>query len=1023
MGVNVDEKKALQLKEEFENDTAVLGEQAGLLVQSASPYLAVSEKSIRECLDKDSAQFIEGMRFFRLNSCTTEQVDDLAAYLNEKMDKLFTAIHSLGVPIAYGIVSYKGQTNLVLGVESKDAQEVVESFIQGLLTGIELTPFVPNFTSRTNSAQVGGIVSAVPVVKIEDDKQQFDISTLMRSLNGQDYTVLCIAKPYSLEQVQQQYSEIVSIRDKCFAVSKKNIARQKSESNTDTKTKTKSSSFNLGGMLGGMGTAFMGGINVGASWSKSVSDAVAKTIGTSDTTSHDVQNGFALELMEYCDKAIERLRQGQNMGMWGMAIAYSASKAITANIIQACLCGELSKPANDILPLKKFSYALEGKEQILIPRLDKENPSDKENPLLAPITSSELGMICTPPYEAVPNFELKQGKVYPMIGSSASEGVVIGCVSDGHRSLKNMEFFLSEKDLNKHTFICGITGSGKTTTVKGILRKCNKPFMVIESAKKEYRNIDIGGRPISVYTLGKPELNCLQFNPFYIQCGINLQTHIDFLKDLFNASFSFYGPMPYILEKCLHNIYSNKGWNLTLGYHPYLINSQDSVNAFDSDYLKKQYALDAHKYLFPTMQDLKDEVKRYIDVELQYDGEVGGNIKTAMLARLDSLCVGSKGFMLNTYEPIAMEKLMQENTVFELEGLADDSDKAFCVGLLVVFINEYRQVFKDEHPTEKIGLQHLLVIEEAHRLLKNVDTEKSSENMGNPKGKAVEHFTNMIAEMRSYGQGVIIAEQIPSKLAPDVIKNSSNKIIQRVVSADDQALVANTIGMNEEDSVNLGSLETGYALCHKEGMSLPVFVKVDPINDNFVTDENIMTKREGKMFEEINLSLIKESTSNEIGNLSLKMLNSLLAQSPTLVIDTIDKCKQVLKNELTKKDITLVFCNNKEDLFGIVLADGVMQLIVNGVYGFNDLMSNDLYKKLVDLLIKEKAEAIPAIREGIKKGYMQDPRNRCKLVISELIKLNYDKTVNIRKSIQQYFMLDEDALFDEIEDAVRKGVS
>ena len=75
-----------------------------------------------------------------------------------------------------------------------------------------------------------------------------------------------------------------------------------------------------------MGTAFMGGINVGASWSKSVSDAVAKTIGTSDTTSHDVQNGFALELMEYCDKAIERLRQGQNMGMWGMAIAYSASK-------------------------------------------------------------------------------------------------------------------------------------------------------------------------------------------------------------------------------------------------------------------------------------------------------------------------------------------------------------------------------------------------------------------------------------------------------------------------------------------------------------------------------------------------------------------------------------------------------------------------------------------------------------------------------------------------------------------------
>lgn len=67
-------------------------------------------------------------------------------------------------------------------------------------------------------------------------------------------------------------------------------------------------------------------------------------------------------------------------------------------------------------------------------------------------------------------------------------------------------------------------------------------------------------------------------------------------------------------------------------------------------------------------------------------------------------------------------------------------------------------------------MQHLLVIEEAHRLLKNIGTERASENMGNPKGKAVEHFTNMIAEMRSYGQGVIIAEQIPTKLASDVIK-------------------------------------------------------------------------------------------------------------------------------------------------------------------------------------------------------------------------------------------------------------
>ena len=63
-------------------------------------------------------------------------------------------------------------------------------------------------------------------------------------------------------------------------------------------------------------------------------------------------------------------------------------------------------------------------------------------------------------------------------------------------------------------------------------------------------------------------------------------------------------------------------------------------------------------------------------------------------------------------------------------------------------------------------------------------------------GKAVEHFTNMLAEMRSYGQGVIVAEQIPSKISPDVIKNSSNKIIHRIVSKDDQEIIANTVGLS-----------------------------------------------------------------------------------------------------------------------------------------------------------------------------------------------------------------------------------
>jgi hypothetical protein len=261
--------------------------------------------------------------------------------------------------------------------------------------------------------------------------------------------------------------------------------------------------------------------------------------------------------------------------------------------------------------------------------------------------------------------------------------------------------------------------------------------------------------------------------------------------------------MPYILEKCLHNIYVKKGWNLSMGYHPWLAKTKSAMHLFDSEYIANRYARNEHKYVFPTMYDLKMEIEDYVK-NMGYEGELSSNIKTAMLARLESLCVGAKGFMLNTSEIPLFASLLSKNVVFELEGLADDSDKAFTVGLLIIYLTEYRMYEKEISHDYKTQLKHLLVIEEAHRLLKNISTEKTGDDFGNPKGKAVEHFTNMIAEMRSYGQGVIISEQIPSKIAPDVIKNSSNKIIHRIVAKDDQEIVANMIGMNSKDAIYLG---------------------------------------------------------------------------------------------------------------------------------------------------------------------------------------------------------------------------
>lgn len=1014
------------LKAQFEKDTAIVAEQSSLFVKNIHPsYLYSTKNEIMNLSYSDSDDLLDAFTFFRIVSCTTDEVDDMFEYLNGKMDKFYTALYSVGKPVVYGVVSYQGTMNIVVGLyDSDNDAKLLKGIMEGLLDGVELKPYKMNLAGRKSVDKEVGLISAIPSVKIGEEKQKFSLAPMMKSLNGQEFTVLFVSRPLSQEKIALTYGEVIQIKDQCFAVSKRNVSRQqgtsksvgetngKTETSTHSTSKTKSTSFGL---------AFILSINKSSSktetdsystsnnYSKTITDAVNQNEGISA----DIQNGFALEMMDYADQAIDRFRQGKNNGMWETVISYSADSKMVAGIIQACIAGEFARPNPNILPQAVHGFHLDANEakgnSVLIPKIMLDESAS--SPLCTAITSEELGLICTLPDAPVPNFELKKGKAYPLITDNAT-GVNIGYVCDGKRSLQNMPFSLTYKDLARHTFVCGITGSGKTTTVKGILRNAKTPFLVIESAKKEYRNISLesGKRP-QIYTLGKPEINCLRFNPFYIQCGVSPQMHIDFLKDLFNASFSFYGPMPYILEKCLQNVYKKKGWNLTLGFHSYLVNSTNSADFFEADYMQGKYKSESHKYLFPTMQDLKTEIERYVEEEMNYEGEVAGNIKTAIKARLESLCSGPKGYMFNTYEYADMGALLTDNTVFELEGLADDSDKAFCVGLLIIFINEYRQITKETVKMDK-ELTHILVIEEAHRLLKNVNTEKTSEDMGNPKGKAVEHFTNMIAEMRSYGQGVIVAEQIPSKLAPDVIKNSSNKIIQRLVAADDQELVANTIGLSGEDSLNLGSLTTGTGLCHKEGMSLPVRVQIPMVQEVKVSDGMLYGGDIEGRLHRINVNLAKEALADSLDITGLKMLNSIMMQEYEMVNIAIKEYRKRAKSTLVKKDVDLVMCEDENSIYAELLSETIIQYLLNGVYSIKQLISNELRVGVYELLASPNKIKLSAVKQMLKMSYKDDPVYKGKFIVGQLVYHMATEKTDLIGTIKNYFfdLSDEEAL-------------
>lgn len=102
----------------------------------------------KELRNEDSTKYLNSMTFFRLKSCTTENVDDLAAYLNKKIEKLFIAIHSINRPIVYGVVSREGEANIVFGVETQNDKTIIESMLKGLLLGVEVESYSPDISVK-----------------------------------------------------------------------------------------------------------------------------------------------------------------------------------------------------------------------------------------------------------------------------------------------------------------------------------------------------------------------------------------------------------------------------------------------------------------------------------------------------------------------------------------------------------------------------------------------------------------------------------------------------------------------------------------------------------------------------------------------------------------------------------------------------------------------------------------------------------------------------------------------------------
>lgn len=362
---------------------------------------------------------------------------------------------------------------------------------------------------------------------------------------------------------------------------------------------------------------------------------------------------------------------------------------------------------------------------------------------------------------------------------------------------------LDSNSLTSHVFITGSTGSGKSNTVYQILSEAknkDKKFLVIEPAKGEYKKVFGNMNDVTVYGTNPNFTKLLKINPFSFPENIHVLEHMDRLVEIFNVCWPMYAAMPAVLKEAIEKSYEDAGWDLTKSENPKGNN------------------------IYPTFADVAQNIKIIIDTS-EYDNENKGAYKGSLLTRLKSLTNGLNG-QIFTSTGIEDKKLFDENVIIDLSRVGSQETKSLLMGILVLKLQEYRMTQDDMN----VDLKHITVLEEAHNLLKRTSTEQSSES-ANLAGKSVEMLTNAIAEMRTYGEGFIIADQAPALLDMAVIRNTNTKIIMRLPDLNDRELVGKAANLNDDQITELAKLPCGVAAVYQNEWIEPVLCKVKKYED------------------------------------------------------------------------------------------------------------------------------------------------------------------------------------------------
>ena len=697
------------------------------------------------------------------------------------------------------------------------------------------------------------------------------------------------------------------------------------------------------------GTSETTGTN--SSTTKGINNSVneSKTTGSSQNVSKDIINKKAADYVKYIDEMLLPI------------IDYGKSKGLylTTTFIFADNNSQLQKLGNTIKSLysgkkgnknplefeiletddKKIDYfknfqipecpSYDDEKALTLKSYFVENDEVSLGNWYSP---NELGLIAGLPEKEVVGLALNEEVEFGLNAKTPDkDGEIISLgnlVQSGNEI--DTKVYLEKSALNKHIFITGVTGTGKTTTCQKLLLESELPFLVIEPAKTEYRILMNNPKTedILIFTLGNDKVAPFRLNPFEFFEGESITSRVDMLKAAMEASFDMEAAIPQIIESAMYSCYEDYGWNI----------DTDENEKFDNPY-------DEGVYSFPTLEDLLNKVETEV-TKHNFDDRLKKDYIGSITARLQGLLVGSKGQMLNSRRSIDFRELIEKKVVLEIEGIKNGTEKSLVMGFILTNLCEALRAKynKDKH------FKHITLIEEAHRLLSKY-TPGDSLNKKN----SVETFADMLAEVRKYGESLIIADQIPNKMTPEVLKNTNTKIVHKIFAEDDKEAIGNTISLSKEQKDFLSSLPTGRAIVFSQSWTKAVQVQIermtDTTSDEIIDEDRLKNRVEdfyienykkgifiGTKYEKITKEQFRECRKFSTDKEFVKIFKAVFEEK----VDSFNDFERVVKLLNDKEffdDVRKILVNDDGNI-------GDIEKFKNQFKEYYNIFSDDLHKTI-----------------------------------------------------------------------------